>query len=163
MAASSPASTPRTAWTILDFSLAPGGDWIYLTARSSHLDEAGEEIWKSRLESGEWSDPALLGSAVNSRLNERRPSLTRTGDLYFARSDPSNLSDGDLYVARRLESEFRPSVRLPGPVNSDYREDSPFVAPDGSYLIFVSDRPGSYGKGDLYISFRDQSGGWGGR
>ncbi len=146
---------------ILDLALAPDGEWFYLTAKSLQPDGAGEEIWKSRFESGEWGDPALLGSAVNSRQSESNPSLTRSGDLYFARSDPSNLSDGDLYVARWLESEFKSAVRLPEPVNSEYREYSPFVAPDESCLIFVSDREGGCGEGDLYISFRDDSGSWG--
>ncbi|MGB3586302.1 MAG: hypothetical protein WBA23_07180, partial [Tunicatimonas sp.] len=29
-----------------------------------------------------------------------------------------------------------------------------------SYLIFCSERPGSIGKGDLYISFKEEDGSW---
>ena len=37
---------------------------------------------------------------------------------------------------------------------------SVLVAPDESYLIVSSGRPGGFGQGDLYISFRDEDGDW---
>jgi hypothetical protein len=45
-------------------------------------------------------------------------------------------------------------------VNSEYNEADPFVAPDESYLIFQSKRPGGFGNNDLYISFRNKGGQW---
>jgi len=40
-------------------------------------------------------------------------------------------------------------------------EHDPFVAPDESYLVFTSvNRPGGYGSGDMYISFRKEDGTW---
>ena len=37
----------------------------------------------------------------------------------------------------------------------------PFIAPDQSWLIFASERPGGYGAADLYVSFRRPDGTWG--
>ena len=37
----------------------------------------------------------------------------------------------------------------------------PFIAPDGSYLIWDSEREGGYGDSNLYISFRQTDGSWG--
>ena len=46
-------------------------------------------------------------------------------------------------------------------VNSEYFDWTPFVAPDESYLIFSSTRPGSKDKyGDLYVSFKDKNNNW---
>ena len=46
------------------------------------------------------------------------------------------------------------------PINSPDHEVDPFIAPDESYLIFCSDRPGGYGKDDFYIVFAEKDGGW---
>jgi len=37
---------------------------------------------------------------------------------------------------------------------------NPFVAPDESYFIFNSSRPGGFGGTDLYISYKKTNGGW---
>ena len=50
--------------------------------------------------------------------------------------------------------------RLPWPINSEYGEFDFIVAPDDSYLIFASDRPGGYGQDDNYICFRRDDGRW---
>jgi tetratricopeptide (TPR) repeat protein len=50
---------------------------------------------------------------------------------------------------------------LPYSINSVDYEDGPYVTPDESFLIFESHRPeGIGGSGDLYISFKNNSGGW---
>jgi hypothetical protein len=47
-----------------------------------------------------------------------------------------------------------------GPViNTQYNDWYPILARDGSYMIFVSDRPSGYGGADLWISYRD-AGAW---
>ena len=46
-------------------------------------------------------------------------------------------------------------------INTESREYDPFIAPDESYLIFASERPGGLGAADLYISFREAGGAWG--
>jgi hypothetical protein len=45
-------------------------------------------------------------------------------------------------------------------INGHRNEGFPFIAPDESYIIFSSFRPGSYGLGDLYVSFRRDDGAW---
>ena len=39
-------------------------------------------------------------------------------------------------------------------------DHDPFIAPDGSYLIWCSDRPGVLGENDLFVSFRTEDGSW---
>jgi Tol biopolymer transport system component len=45
-------------------------------------------------------------------------------------------------------------------ISTTSHEVDPFIAPDESYLIFASDRPGGYGEADLYICFRQSDGTW---
>lgn len=45
-------------------------------------------------------------------------------------------------------------------VNGESLDYDPFVAPDGTYLIFSSHRAGGYGESDLYISYKREGDGW---
>ena len=45
------------------------------------------------------------------------------------------------------------------PINSTTWE-SGIIAPDGSYLIFTSQRPGGIGRSDLYITFKKEDNSW---
>jgi len=42
-------------------------------------------------------------------------------------------------------------------INTAHGDDLPYIAPDESYLIFASDRPGGYGGRDLYVSYRSDA------
>ena len=35
-----------------------------------------------------------------------------------------------------------------------------FISPDEQYIIYCAERPDGYGKGDLFISFKDGKGQW---
>lgn len=64
-------------------------------------------------------------------------------------------------VAPRLaDGTFAAPVNVGPPINTSFSEGDTFVSPDESYLIVTSRRPGGFGEGDLYISFRDGDGGW---
>ena len=54
----------------------------------------------------------------------------------------------------------QPATRLKGDINSRQYEADIFVAPNESFVIFCSSRNGTLGRGDLYISFRDDKGHW---
>jgi hypothetical protein len=49
---------------------------------------------------------------------------------------------------------------LPATVNAPTHDWTPFVAPDESYLLFSSLRPGGFGEGDIYVSFRTGDDSW---
>jgi hypothetical protein len=108
-----------------------------------------------------WSEPQNIG--LVARFPELKtvgtPSITRDGTLYFAGDTVGMgmLKDLVLYRVKLINGEYTklellpPSINLPNTWNY-----SPFIAPDESYLLFSSNRPGSLDKyGDLYISFHD--------
>jgi len=45
-------------------------------------------------------------------------------------------------------------------VNTRYNENGPGIAPDESFLVFNSVRPGGLGGTDLYLSLRQSDGTW---
>jgi Tol biopolymer transport system component len=97
---------------------------------------------------------------VNSGAQDYYPTLTRTGTLYFSSNRQGGLGENDIYRARRVDGRWTPPENLGRGVNSEFREFDPFIAPDESYVIFASTRPGGLGGSDLYISFRNARGEW---
>jgi hypothetical protein len=81
--------------------------------------------------------------------------------MYFNCDKPGGLGQRDIYKSVFKNGEFTEPVNVGAPVSSEYNEGDVLIAPDESFLIFVSvDRPGSYGSGDLYITFRKDDGSW---
>jgi Tol biopolymer transport system component len=46
-------------------------------------------------------------------------------------------------------------------INSEFNDWCPYIDPDEEYLIFSSNRPGGYGRLDLWVSFRQPDETWG--
>ena len=81
------------------------------------------------------------------------PSTTMDGAIYFY-SRPKH----GIYFARKNEGRYKLLEKAQSPIN-DYDDREPFIAPDESYLIFLSNnRPDGLGQGDLYISFKTDKG-----
>ncbi|MEM9183127.1 MAG: polysaccharide deacetylase family protein [Pseudomonadota bacterium] len=110
-----------------------------------------------------WSDPRLLPAPVNTAGHEYYASFTNLGTLAFASTMHTNdLDNPDLYLAAGVESRSEVTVtQLPESVNSPSFDADPFIAADGSYLIFSSTRAGGEGRGDLYVTFRREDASWG--
>ena len=69
-------------------------------------------------------------------------------------------SNYDLFRARSVDGAFEEARPLPGEVNTGAYEADVFVAPDESWLIVCSTRRSGLGRGDLYLSVRDDAGDW---
>jgi Tol biopolymer transport system component len=118
-------------------------------------------IWYVRATADGWSEPESLGSPVNGEGNEFYPSFTRDGSIYFTAEREHTLGGEDLYVCEYDGSRYLPPRNLGDSINTGKGEYNSFIAPDGSYIIYTSDGMGpGYGSGDLYIAFRDETGGW---
>jgi ankyrin repeat protein len=118
------------------------------------------DIWvTTRTEQG-WGPPRHLGPTVNSEAGDYYPSFADDGTLYLSSRRPDALGDSDIYRASQVDGELLPPENLGPPVNTRDSEYDPFVAPDHSFLVFSSSRPGGRGESDLYISFRGAAGAW---
>ena len=147
--------------------LSIDNDKLYFISNRA-LDGEGElkdvDIWYvERVDNG-WSDPNNAGSNINTDGNEYYMSFTNDGTMYFAsnghtRNDTSR-TDHDIYYAQVIANEFQIPVLLDSSVNTTSYEADVFVAPDETYLIFCSTRDGGFGRGDLYISFKNSEGNW---
>ncbi len=112
----------------------------------------------TRGEDGAWGNPVQLGAPINSPGDDYYTSITRDGRVYF--SSNRGGKGFDLYTANLADPQSAKAVRLSDRINTSAYEGDPYIAPDGRYLIFASDRRGGRGRGDLYLSVADGKGGW---
>ncbi len=121
---------------------------------------AGWSIWVADREGERWASPRALGSPINI-LNENSPSLTDKEELVFASNRPGGLGKFDIYRSALRDGRYGEPGNLGRAVNSEDQDVHPWIAPDGSYLLFASlGRSDSFGGADLYVSFKKEDGSW---
>jgi len=149
---------------INDYTLGGDGRTFYWQSNrftGPNDKEKDVNIWKSERVGLEWTEPVPLPDIVNHpRFNEIYPTATADGTVYYFCSNRPDSQGADIYYNRIKEGEYSATERIPWPVNSGYGEFDFIVAPDESYLIFASNRPGGFGLLDNYISFRQDDGKW---
>ncbi len=160
-------STPRVAsfsgrYRDIDPALSPDGRMLVF-ASNRPRESGGEtrkdfDLWAvDRLDDGRWSAPRHLGDKVNSSGSETNSSIAADGTLYFA-GTTGPVGKRDLYRVRRSGGGYGVREKLSTPISTDDDDSNHFIAPDQSYLLFLSSRAGGHSENDLYIVFRDGDG-----
>ncbi len=143
-------------------AIAPDGSYLlFASSRPVDLVGAGDmNIWLSQWREDDdgagWSDPWLLPT-IHSPAWDGGPSLAMNGNLYFASERDAPTSGRNLFLAELEGGNWMSPRALPSPVNSDFDEIDPWIAPDESFILFASNREGAF---DLYASYADGVGGW---
>lgn len=122
----------------------------------------GWRIKLSRCGPSGWTDPIdapIAGDGV-----EADPWFSGDGrTLWFISTrstDGVKRKDLDIWrVTRAKDGKWGTPERLPEPVNSAGQEWFPRLGPDG-WLYFGSDRPGGFGKTDIWRARQDRHGKW---
>ncbi|MCP4725133.1 MAG: hypothetical protein GY863_08860 [bacterium] len=117
------------------------------------------DFWISEYTGNEWQEPSLL--AENIDLGPRRvsPSLSLNGNLYFS-GDRDEPGQKDIYLSRFINGNYTVPENLGPTVNSESDDSHVYIAPDESYILFDSHRPGEFEKTNIYISFKSENGNW---
>ena len=124
-----------------------GGFDLYVSRRRDKRDDFG------------WESPVNLGSPINSAVSEES-ALTfyedeATGSLviYFASNRPG-LGGLDIYRSALLpDGTFGPAT-LVEELSSPFADQDPSIRRDGLEIYLASNRPGTYGALDLWVSTR---------
>ncbi len=118
------------------------------------------DIWYSEKRPYGWSKPKNAESVINSDDNEYYISFTDNGTMYFSSNKNSENNNFDIYASKKVNGEFQKPEKLSVAINTTSYEADVFVAPDESYIIFCAKRDDGLGRGDLYISFKNEDGSW---
>lgn len=110
-----------------------------------------------------FSDGTPLNSPFNSDNFEGPVSATADGRTLFITliKNDKGYRNSDIYSTRLTDGKWGPMTNAGRNVNGQHTfETHPTVSPDGSCLIFVSDRDGGYGGTDLWMCRRLPNGDW---
>lgn len=116
-------------------------------------------VWMSRHGASGWSEPVKMGPPISSEADEWEVAVADNGTLYFSSARDGGYGDLDLYRAPLVDGGYPKAENLGPTVNTAAGDDLPWIAPDESWLIFASDREGTLGLRDLYITYR-MDGAW---
>lgn len=159
-------STPRVAefsgqYSDFDPFLSPDGSQLFFSSnRPAGKVKNDFDLWLVKKTAAGWSTPASLGPDVNTESQEYYPSVSNNGTLYFSSNREGGKGSVDIYRSRLVNGKYSKPENLGDEINSKYYDGDPYIAPDETFLIFVSyNRPEGLGDGDLYISF-NQDGRW---
>lgn len=78
--------------------------------------------------------------------------------LFAACNNNDGLGSCDIYCSERNGEKWSKPFNLGSPVNTRYWESQPCMSSDGKTLFFVSNRPGGFGKSDIWYAIRDENG-----
>ena len=78
-------------------------------------------------------------------------------DKLFYVKPETNTGKGDIYYKKKTKNIFFEIVKLKDSVNTSYIEGFVSVSGKGT-LCFESDRPGGFGKGDIYLAYPGNTG-----
>jgi len=112
-----------------------------------------ERIWYADRTASGWSEPRPLDSVVNDHAMHWEFSLDKEGNLYFAGQASDSRGMDDIYCARFVNGKYEKPANLGDPISTAAEETTPFIAPDGSYLLFSRQY-------DIWASFRASDGSW---
>lgn len=125
-----------------------------------HLEE---DFFISRRDSnGGWTETVLLPGPVNSGNNEGAQFISPDGRyLFFAGCNrPDGMGSCDIYVSRRTKDGWGIPFNIGSPVNTSSWESQPCMSSDGKTLYFSSNRPGGYGRSDIWKAELSSGGIW---
>lgn len=130
--------------------LSPDGKTLFFSTQDFNL-------WKMERSTTGWAEPINLGPVINSAKRQDGPSVSGDGTLYY--NSHYRAAKG-IFRSTFADGHYSEPKPLGSGINSNHIDGFPFIAPDESYIIFTSFRPGSYGLDDLYISYRRYDGTW---
>jgi Tol biopolymer transport system component len=108
-----------------------------------------------------WSEPNIYDPLVNNGNMHWQFSFAENGDLYFTAERDDGFGRYDLYKSVSKNGKYLEPENLGALFNTEESDAMPFIAPDGSLLVFASaGRDDGYGESDLYVSFRKNDGSW---
>lgn len=113
-----------------------------------------EDIVVSNKKDGQWSRSTGIAASINTRFNEGACSISADGRTLIFASCEGRKSFGscDLYYVRKQGDEWGKPLNLGKNVNSSTWDSQPSLSADGTTLYFVSNRPGGYGKRDIWVT-----------
>ena len=120
-----------------------------------------EKIWFIERIGNEWSTPKPLSVEINSDHLHWQVSIDLQGNVYFGSERSGSKGKDDIFVSRYRDGRYSHPISMSDSINTELHESTPFIAPDGKYIIFSRTiKTSGYGQNDLFISYNKKDIGW---
>jgi ankyrin repeat protein len=129
---------------------SPDGKRLYFISDKPLTKDGGrkENIWFVENSKSGWSEPKPVDPIVNSAPMHWQFSIDKKGTFYIGSGDGRILVSPKINGKYQNPKDFKELYGIEG-----VKGGSPFISPEGDYLIFSRDD-------DLYITFQKTAGSW---
>jgi Tol biopolymer transport system component len=138
------------------------------TTASKEASTQGSDIFELTAETnGIWDDKRIINEipGLNTSYFDGSPTKTDTvwideftyvEELYFVSDREAEKFATDIYVAQKINGIWQAEVKALGrSINTEGRETTPHVTPDGQFLFFASDGHEGMGGYDIFVCKRE--------
>lgn len=148
--------------------LSPDGLWGIVTLNNTATEEGkkatrGSDLCEIKKNTkGVFNKPKPISNkTINTSFFEGAATVTADGNtMYFVTDRKGAKSSTDIYVVQKNGKSWGEAEPLPFHINTEGRETTPYISPDGRYLFFSSDGHAGMGGLDIYV-VENKGGEWG--
>ncbi len=121
-----------------------------------------EDFFYSIISPNNTSIAQPLSDSLNLAAKKGAPSLSSDlNTLYYsAEYNENGYGRYDIYKVTKSNTGWSLPKNLGQNINTNWWESAPSISPDGQALYFSSNKPGGYGGIDIYVSYKNERGGW---
>ena len=122
-----------------------------------------ENLYQVTFKDSAWTEPVSISDKINTKENEGTATISADGRTLVFTSCGGKKSVGscDLYISYKQGDLWTSPQNLGININSPEWDSQPSLSADGRTLYFVSDRKGSLGQRDIWVSKLDSTNIWG--
>jgi hypothetical protein len=125
----------------------------------SKIEALYNGIFYSKKVNGEWSGPINMNELLKFDTDIYPTSISSDGKTLYLYSSVG--LDGIIYTSTFENNVWSPLVKLNENINTKFWESHATISHDNKKLYFTSNRKGSIGGLDIYVSDKDTTGNWG--
>jgi hypothetical protein len=151
-------SVPPNVWAPY---ISPDANSIYFSL--AYLNPSNQfnrfNLFRCKRTSGAWAQAQELGPPLSSSGAEWGFSLAADNSFYFSSTRKGGRGGDDIWYAPFADNTWSQAIHLPA-LATGYNDAGPGIAPDESFMVFNSIKPGGLGGADLYLTLRQPDGTW---
>lgn len=118
-----------------------------------------EDLYVAYKNNGKWENAQNLGVGINTESHDATAGLSHDGTiLYIYRDDGKD--HGDIWESRLKGNVWSKPERLNKNINSKEHESTISLSFDDKQLFYISDKDGTLGDRDVWVSSLDPKGRW---
>lgn len=124
--------------------------------------DSEENLYSASVKDNVWTEPVSISDKINTKENEGTATISADGRtlVFTSCGGRKSLGSCDLYISYKQGDSWTSPQNLGTNINSPEWDSQPSLSADGRTLYFVSDRKGSLGQRDIWVSKLDSANAW---